>query len=402
MENVVITGMGAVTSLGNNVNELWSNIIDGKCGIDTIKRIDPEKLETKVAAEIKDDSYEAVAKKFWSRRQLNGTTKAVRILLAAAAEAVEDSGIDFENYNGDRAAVIMGIADNSYDENEKVKPTSITLKTMPSLGPALISEKFGIHGACFNLSCACSSSGYAIAMAAQLIESGVYDMVITGANASMVNEERIKGFNQVLAMSVNPDPKTACRPFTKNRDGFIMGEGSGVMVLESESSAKRRNARIYAKLSGYACYSEAANMTAPLEEGEGMRIVMSNALSKAGISPEKVDYINAHGTSTYLNDKCETIAIKKLFGDHAKEISVSSSKSAIGHTLNGGSVIEGIITVKAINDGIAPPTVNYDEADPDLDLDYTPNTAKKREINTAVSNSFGFGGQNVSLVFEKI
>jgi 3-oxoacyl-[acyl-carrier-protein] synthase II len=272
---------------------------------------------------------------------------------------------------------------------------------MPSSAPSLISEKFGFHGASFNLSCACASSGYAIALGAQLIETGVYDMVIAGGTSNYVTHDNISGFNQILAMSANPDPETASRPFTKNRDGFIFGEGAGTVVLESETSAKKRNAKVHAKLSGYACYSESSNMTAPLEDGEGMRIVMERALKKAGVSPDSVDYINAHGTSTYLNDKYETTAIKNLFGKHAYELSVSSTKSAIGHTLAAGSVIEGIVTIKALNENIVPPTIHYDVPDPELDLDYTPNTAKKREINTAMSNSYGFGGQNVSLVFEK-
>lgn len=400
MEKVVITGMGAVSCLGNSVEENWNNMIEGKCGIGKITRIPVENHDTTVAGQV-DDTFETLAKKYWTKRQLNGVTAPCRLLLATAGEAVDDAQIDFEQYDRDRVAVIMGVIDNGFVDAEREKMTNMVIKEMPSSGPALISSKYGLHGPSFNVSCACSSSGYAIAVGAQLIESGMYDMVIAGGLSGFVTHDRISGFNQILAMSANPDPETACRPFTKNRDGFIMGEGAGTVILESETSAKKRNARVYARLSGYAFYSESSNMTAPLENGEGMRIVMAEALKKAGIAPEKIDYINAHGTSTNLNDKYETMAIKNLFGEHAYKLSVSSTKSAIGHTLAAGSVIEAITTVKAMNEGIVPPTVHYDEADPDLDLDYTPNNAKKKEINAAISNSFGFGGQNASLVFER-
>ncbi|MBP1591659.1 MAG: beta-ketoacyl-[acyl-carrier-protein] synthase family protein [Oscillospiraceae bacterium] len=402
MEKVVITGMGAVCSLGDSVGELWDNLLAGKSGFGKIERISTENHDSTVAAEIKNsEGFESVCKKYWTRRQLNTVTGPQRLVLATAVEAIEDCGIDLENYDKDRVAVIYGIADAGFEDAEREKMTNIILKSMPSSAPSLISEKFGFHGASFNLSCACASSGYAIALGAQLIETGVYDMVIAGGVSNYVTHDNISGFNQILAMSANPDPETASRPFTKNRDGFIFGEGAGTVVLESETSAKKRNAKVHAKLSGYACYSESSNMTAPLEDGEGMRIVMERALKKAGVSPDSVDYINAHGTSTYLNDKYETTAIKNLFGKHAYELSVSSTKSAIGHTLAAGSVIEGIVTIKALNENIVPPTIHYDVPDPELDLDYTPNTAKKREINTAMSNSYGFGGQNVSLVFEK-
>ena len=402
MEKVVITGLGAVCSLGDSVGEIWDNLIAGKSGIGKIERISTEKHDSTVAAEIKNsEGFESVCKKYWTRRQLNTVTSPSRLVLATAVEAIEDCGIDLENYDKDRVAVIYGIADAGFEDAEREKMTNIILKTMPSSVPSLISEKFGFHGVSFNLSCACASSGYAIALGAQLIETGVYDVVVAGGLSNYVTHDRISGFNQILAMSANPDPETASRPFTKNRDGFILGEGAGTVILESETSAKKRNARVHAKLSGYACYSESSNMTAPLEDGEGMRIVMERAIKKAGLTPDKIDYINAHGTSTYLNDKYETTAIKNLFGKHAYELSVSSTKSAIGHTLAAGSVIEGIVTIKALNENIVPPTIHYDVPDPELDLDYTPNVAKKREINVALSNSYGFGGQDVTLIFEK-
>ncbi|MBQ5988894.1 MAG: beta-ketoacyl-[Oscillospiraceae bacterium] len=401
MEKVVITGMGAICSLGNDVDEIWNNLIAGKSGFGKITRISTENHDSTVAAQVDDEAFEVIAKKYWSRRQLNSVPAPCRLLMATAAQAIEDCGIDLENYDRDRIAVLMGVADNGFEDAEREKMTNIVIKTMPSSGPSLISERFGLHGVSFNLSCACASSGYAVALGAQLIESGVYDVVVAGGLSNYVTHDRVRGFNQILAMSANPDPETACRPFTKNRDGFILGEGAGTFILESESSAKKRNARVHAKLTGYACYSESSNMTAPLEDGAGMKIVMERAIAKAGLTPDKIDYINAHGTSTYLNDKYETTAIKNLFGKHAYELSVSSTKSAIGHTLGAGSVIEGAVTIKALNENIVPPTIHYDEPDPELDLDYTPNVAKKREINVALSNSYGFGGQNVTLIFEK-
>lgn len=219
--------------------------------------------------------------------------------------------------------------------------------------------------------------------------------------ASKISHEILSGFNQLLALSVNPDPETACRPFTKGRDGFIMGEGAGTLILESETSAKKRNARIYCQISGGAMYSEAFNMTAPETDGTGMANCMLMALQNAGISPEKVDYINAHGTSTGLNDKYETMAIKEVFGENAKNIPVSSTKSAIGHTLAACGALEAVACVKALENGIIPPTLHYDEPDPELDLDYVPNNAREKELNVVVSNSFAFGGRNATLVFNK-
>lgn len=400
MEKVLVTGMGAITSIGNNVDEYWNNLIAGKCGIDKITRIDVENHDTVVAAQI-DDTFETLAKKYWTKRQLNAVTAPVRLLLASAGEAVDDSGVDFSEMDTRRIAVILAVTDPGYVDAERDTKKNIILKDMASSAPALISSKYGIHGASYSMACACASSGYAISMSAHLIETGFYDMVITGGLSGFVTHDRLSGFNQILAMSSNPDPETACRPFSKNRDGFIMGEGAGVLVLESETSAKKRKAKIYSQLSGYAFFSEAADMTAPMENGEGMRIVMESALEKAGLSIGDIDYINAHGTSTGLNDKYETFAIKNLFGERAYRIPVSSTKSSIGHTLGAGSALESIASIKALNEGIIPPTLHYDEPDPELDLDYVPNEARKAELRAVLSNSFGFGGQNSTVIYTK-
>ncbi len=400
IEKVVVTGMGAITSIGNSAEEYFSNLIAGKCGIKNITRIPVDNHETVLAAEV-DDEYETLVKKYWNRRQLGATTKAVRVSLASAGEAVDNSGIDFEQCDTSRVGVIYGVVANSFFDELEDTEKNIVLKDMPSTCTALISMKYGLHGASFNLSSACSSSGYAISVAAQLIESGVYDVVIAGGLSALVSHRMVKGFNQLLAMSTNTDRETACRPFTKGRDGFIMGEGAGTLILESESHAKKRGADIICSLEGYAMYSESTNLTAPETDGEGMKKVMSMALAKAGMTTDDIDYINAHGTSTGLNDKYETMAIKKLFGEKAYSIPVSSTKSAIGHTFAASSVLEAIASVKALQTGIIPPTIHYDEADPELDLDYVPNEARKADIKTVMSNSFAFGGQNAALIFKK-
>lgn len=400
MKKVVVTGIGAVTSIGNNASDFWNGLISGKSGIKKFTRISVDNHDTKVAAEI-DDTYKELVKKYWKRRQLNAAPDAVQMGLASAAEAIENCGVDFNEYNCKKTAVIMGIIENSFNHENADYPSNVTLKKMPSLAPALISMKYKLNGASFNISTACASSAYAMAVAKQFIESGLYDMVITGGISNIVSHETITGFNQLLAMSANPDPETACRPFTKNRDGFIMGEGSGAVILESEESALKRNAHIYCEFSGASMYDEAYNLTAPLTDGQGMVESMKLAIENAGIAPEKINYINAHGTSTGLNDAYETAAIKEVFGSNAGNIPVSSIKAAIGHTLGAGGVLEAIACIKAIESGIIPPTIHYDEPAPECDLDYVPNTARKHHVDAALSNSFGFGGHNATLIFSK-
>lgn len=400
MKKVVVTGIGAVTSIGNNASDFWNGLISGKSGIKKITRISVDNHDTKVAAEI-DDTYKELVKKYWKRRQLNAAPDAVQMGLASAAEAIENCGVDFNEYNCKKTAVIMGIIENSFNHENADYPSNVTLKKMPSLAPALISMKYKLNGASFNISTACASSAYAMAVAKQFIESGLYDMAITGGISNIVSHETITGFNQLLAMSANPDPETACRPFTKNRDGFIMGEGSGAVILESEESALKRNAHIYCEFSGASMYDEAYNLTAPLTDGQGMVESMKLAIENAGIAPEKINYINAHGTSTGLNDAYETAAIKEVFGSNAGNIPVSSIKAAIGHTLGAGGVLEAIACIKAIESGIIPPTIHYDEPAPECDLDYVPNTARKHHVDAALSNSFGFGGHNATLIFSK-
>lgn len=400
MKKVVVTGIGSICALGLNTDEFWEGLISGKSGMRTITRIPLEKHDTTVAAEV-DDAFEAVASKYWKKRQLSATTKATRMGLAAAGEAIDDCGADFSTLNGKRIAIVFGVSDNSYEDGElDIKPNA-TLKRMPSAIPAMLAMKHGIEGATFNVSTACASSGYAAALGKVLIQTGMYDMVITGGLSNTVSNIVVSGFNQLLAMSVNPDPDTASRPFTKNRDGFIMGEGSGCIILESEEHAKARGARIRCELAGASMTCEAFNMTAPKTDGEGMAEAIQAALDDAGMSPDEIGYINAHGTSTNLNDLYETMAIKKVFGENAYNIPVSSIKAAIGHTLVAGGALEGIACIKALETGILPPTVHFDEPDPELDLNYIPNKAIKKDIKAAASNSFGFGGNNSTLIFRK-
>lgn len=400
MQKVLVTGIGAVTAIGNTVPEYWQNLIQGKCGMNLIQRIPTEEHDTKVAAEV-DDSFEALPKKYWKKRQLNATTRPVRMTLASAGEAIDDSGLDFEKTDRSRVGVIYGVINNSFVDAETENPLNHILKDTPSVCTALISMKYGLNGAAFNVSTACASSAYAAALGVQMIQSGMYDIVIVGGMGSSVCHASLYGFNQIMAMSVNEDPQKACRPFTKNRDGFIMGEGGGTMILESEASAKRRGAKIYCELAGSALYSEAKDLTAPMTDGIGMEKTMRMALENAGLTPDAVDYVNAHGTSTVLNDRYETMAIQRLFGERAASVPVSSIKAAIGHTLGAGGVLEGIACVKAIETGILPPTIHFDEPDPDLPLDYIPNTAREKQIDVAISNSFGFGGHNATLVFRR-
>ena len=400
MNKVVVTGIGAVTAVGNTAEEYWNGLIEGKCGMSVITRISVDEHDTKVAAEV-DDSFEEQTAKYWKKRHLSTTTAITRMGLASAGEAIEDSGISAENTDAARVGIVYGVIDNSYEDYELDKPLNITLKKMPNSLPALVSIRYGFKGPSFNVSTACASSAYAAVIGKQFIESGLCDVVVIGGISNTVTHLILKGFNQILAMSSNPDPETASRPFTKDRDGFIMGEGGATIILESEAHAKARNAEIYCEFAGASMCSEAFNLTAPETDGAGMSRSMRMALENASMSPDEIDYINAHGTSTGLNDLYETLAIKDVFGQRAYDIPVSSVKASIGHTMGAGGALEAIACIKAIQTGIVPPTMHYDEPDPELDLNYVPNAAQKHTVNAALSNSFGFGGHNSTLIFKR-
>lgn len=398
----VITGMGMMTSLGLNVESTWKNLVEGKSGVRNISLFDASNLETRIAAEVSKEMDE-IADKVIVRKDRKRMTRTTRMALVAANEAIKDSGINFDNYDRTRIAVIMGVINTSYNDMERKQSESqIIVKSMPNAINGWISIHYGLEGPSFNVSTACASSAYAIGLGQQMIKSGLADVAIVGGADSNIESEYIKGFNQIMALSVkNDSPETACRPFSLSRDGFVMGEGAGVIILESEESARKRNAHIYGEVGGYALTSEAVNITAPKEDGIGMAKTMKMALANAKINYDEVDYINAHGTSTYLNDKYETFAIKECFGEVSKNIAVSSSKSMIGHTIGAAGAIEGIISVLSINKGILTPTINYFDPDPILDLDYVPNYAREKDIRVAISNSFGFGGHNASVIYKK-
>jgi 3-oxoacyl-[acyl-carrier-protein] synthase II len=321
-----------------------------------------------------------------------------------AQEAIAKSGIILENLNRSRVAVILGVVNTGNSSVEKdTDVKNRIMKSMNNSMAAWISIEYGFTGPSFIVSTACASSAYAVGLGYDMIKNGQADIVIAGGADSIINPEEISGFNELFALSIENDPpEKASRPFSKNRDGFVIGEGAGTMILESELSAKRRNAIVYGELAGYAFTSEGYNIMAPQKDGEGMAQAMELAIKNSGIEKSEIGYINAHGTSTTLNDKYETLAIKSVFGDRAYNIPVSSNKSMIGHTVGAAGIIEGVFTVLSLLNGKLPPTINLEEPDPELDLDYIPNIFREKSINAALSNSFGFGGHNVTLVFQKI
>lgn len=398
----VITGMGMINALGHTMEEGFHQMLEGVSGVRTITLFDPSQLETKIAAQV-DNSFLEKAKDLIKKRERGKMTRLTQMALVAVDEAVKDSGINFDTCDRSRVAVILGIVTTAYGDVEKeLSESNSIVKSMPNAPSAWISIRYGLKGPNFNVSTACASSAYAIALGQQMIQSGLVDVVITGGADSHIQKDYIRGFNQIMTLSVkNETPETACCPFSKNRDGFVMGEGAGIMVLESEAHARKRGARIYAEVGGCAITSDAGDITAPEADGVMMAKTMQLAMEQAGVKPKDIDYINAHGTSTYLNDKYETMAIKSCFGSHADNLFVSSTKSMIGHTVGASGVIEGIVTVLTIDRGIITPTINYKEPDPELDLNYVPNVSIPKEVKMAISNSFGFGGHNASILYRK-
>lgn len=401
-KEVVITGMSLITSLGLSLEENWKNIIAAKSGVKNITLFDASSLTTRVAAEVSPE-FEELSRSYIKKRAGSQMTRVTRMCVTAAKIAVADSGIDFEKTNRMRCSVIMGVVNTGNSSAEKdTTPQNTVFKTMTNSMPAWISLEYQLMGPNFAVNTACASSAYAIAFGYEMIKNGQSDVVIVGGADSIINFEEIRGFNALYALSMaNDPPEQASKPFSKDRDGFVIGEGAGVLVLESKEHALSRNASIHAEIAGYALTSEGYNIMAPMKDGEGMAQTIELAMQNAGISPEEVDYINAHGTSTELNDRYETMAIKRAFGELAYQIPVSSSKSMLGHTIGAAGAIEAIITAMSLKKGILPPTINYNQPDPDLDLDYVPNTARPKDIRVALSNSFGFGGHNATLVLKK-
>lgn len=399
---VVVTGMNIISSLGLSAEENWNNLLEGNSGVRRITLFDPSKHQTQIAAQV-PGSFEEYAKSRVRKRQSAQMTRVTRMCFVCAKDVIEKEGINFEDFDKSRCAVILGVVNTGNSSVEKTDDhRNAILKGMNNAMSAWISMQYGLTGPSYTVATACSSSAYAIGLGYDLIKSGRADIVITGGADSIINPEEVHGFNELYALSTeNDEPEKASKPFSLNRDGFVIGEGAGVMILESEESAKKRSAKIYSELAGYALTTEGYNIMAPKKNGEGMAETMEKAMKESGIEKEEVDYINAHGTSTTLNDLYETLAVKKVFGERALLVPISSQKSMLGHTVGAAGVIEGNITVLSIYNGILTPTINLEEKDPDLDLDYVPNVAREKNIRVALSNSFAFGGHNATLVFRK-
>ncbi|NPA15000.1 MAG: beta-ketoacyl-ACP synthase II [Deferribacteres bacterium] len=409
MRRVVITGLGAVTPLGNNVRESWERLVKGESGIGPITKFDASGLSSRIAAEVKD--FDGTL--YFEKKELRRTDLFIQYAVASAVQAVEDSGLDLSSVDKDRVGVLIGsgigglktIEDNTRTLIERgpkrISPFFIPMAII-NMASSMVSIRFGFRGPNSSVVTACATGANAIGDAFKIIQRGDADIMLAGGSEAPICQLGVAGFSVMRALSTrNDEPQKASRPFDRERDGFVIGEGAGVVVLEDYESAKRRGAKIYAEIIGYGMSGDAYHITMPDENGEGAVLCMKAALSDAGLAPEEVDYINAHGTSTPLNDKIETLAIKKVFGEHAKRLAVSSNKSMIGHLLGAAGAVEAIFTVLSIHHGIIPPTINYEFPDPECDLDYVPNEARQKDIRVAISNSFGFGGVNACLAFRK-
>ena len=406
---VVITGVGAVTPVGNTADEFWAALLEGRSGIGPITRFDATGFATRIAGEIKGfDSLKYIDKK--DDRKFDPFLK---YAVACATMAVEDAALKTDSVDPTRLGVLVGSGIGGLEtllSNYEVLRTKGPDRVSPFFIPMLIvnmasgvvSMRLGAKGPNSSVVTACATGNHAIGDATKIIERGDADVMIAGGSEAIIIPLTIAGFCQMKAMSTrNDDPTRASRPFDAERDGFVCGEGGGLLVLESLEHARRRGARIYAEVVGYGMTGDAHHMTAPDPEGDGAARAMAAALHDAGLEPSAVGYINAHGTSTPYNDKFETIAIKRVFGEHARKLAVSSTKSMTGHLLGAAGGIEAIATAFALYHGILPPTINYEKPDPECDLDYIPNQARKQEVEVALSNAFGFGGTNATLAFKK-
>lgn len=406
---VVVTGLGAITPVGNNVELFWNNIKNGVCGIDFIKAFDTEKFKAKLAAEVKNFNPED----YMEKKEAKRLDRFCQFALAAAAQAVSDADFDMEKINKERFGVVVGsgIGGIGNIESEKVKliergPNRVHPLFIPmiigNMAAGNIAIRFGAKGPCTNIVTACATGTNCIGEAFRMIKDDLADVMISGGTEASITPLSIAGFTSLTALSKSTDPLRASIPFDKERNGFIMGEGSGILILESLEHAKERGAKIYAEVVGYGSTCDAYHITSPSPDGEGAARAMQIAIEGAGIQASDVSYINAHGTSTQANDKFETIAIKKVFGEEgAKKIPISSTKSMVGHLLGAAGAIEGVISVKALTDGFIPPTIGYKVPDEDCDLDYVPNKGRKADLKYVMSDSLGFGGHNAAILLKK-
>ena len=410
MRRVVVTGIGCVCPLGNSVAESWEKLVKGVSGIGPITKFDASDISSRIAGEVKGFD----GSRYFDKKELKRTDLFLQYAVAAAEEAIKDSGLDLDSINRDEVGVLIGSGIGglqTIQQNCEILATKGPRRLSPffipmaiiNMASAMVAMRYGFRGPQNAVVTACATGTNAIGDAFKIIQRGDAPVVIAGGAEAAICKLGVAGFAVMRALSTrNDEPEKASRPFDRDRDGFVIGEGAGVLVLEDYEHAKRRGAKIYAEIVGYGMSSDAFHITMPDETGEGAALAMLRALKDAGVSPEEVDYINAHGTSTPLNDKTETLAIKKVFGDHAYKLWISSNKSMIGHLLGAAGAVEAIFTVKSIQEGIVPPTINYENPDPECDLDYVPNQAREKKIEVALSNSFGFGGVNACLVFRKI
>ena len=405
---VVVTGMGAISPIGNTAAEMWENASKGVCGIDFIKGFNTENHAVKVAGEVKN--YDPL--NYMDKMKARRTARFAQFALVAAGQAMKQSGINMDMENPYRCGVNIssGIGGLPTIEQEHFKgmkngfdrvsplfiPTAIA-----NMAAGLTAIEFGFKGSCTCVVTACASGTNAIGEAYRQIKDGYADVFLTGGTESCVSEFGVGGFTSMKALSISDDPKRASIPFDIERSGFVMGEGAGVLLLEEYEHAKNRGAKIIAEVVGYGADCDAHHMTAPLEDGSGAAECMKMAMADGNISPQEVGYINAHGTSTKMNDICETRAVKDAFGEHAYELFISSTKSMTGHLLGASGGVEAVLTVSALENQFAPPTINYREKDPECDLDIVANVGKKMNTNYAMSNSLGFGGHNASLIFRR-
>ncbi|HAL56465.1 MAG TPA: beta-ketoacyl-[acyl-carrier-protein] synthase II [Bacteroidetes bacterium] len=407
---VVITGMGAVTPIGLSVREYWQSLLDGKSGAGPITYFDTAQYDTKFACEVK--GFDPL--KFMDRKLSQRTDPFTQFALAAAEMAITDAGLNLEQENRERIGVVVGSGIGGmwtyHRQQETIWETKGPHRISPffipmmisDIAPGRISMKYGLKGPNYATTSACATSSHAVGDAFILIQRGDADVMVTGGAESSICPMGIGGFNAMKALSTRNDaPQKASRPFDKGRDGFVMGEGSGILILEELSHALSRGARIYAELAGIGFTADAHHITEPAPGGEGAVRSMRAAIKDAGVPSDAVSYINTHGTSTPVGDRSETAAIKTVFGEHAKKLAVNSTKSMIGHLLGAAGAVEAIATVMSIYENKVHPTINYETPDPECDLNYIPNTSQDWEINVAISNTFGFGGHNASLLIKK-
>ncbi|ELS5655354.1 beta-ketoacyl-ACP synthase II [Listeria monocytogenes] len=406
---VVVTGIGAVTPIGNDAETSWENAKKGVNGVAKMTRLNPDDFPVKIAAELKDFDVE----KYLEKKEARKMDRFTHYAIASAEMAVQDSGLVIDDSNANRVGVWIGSGIGGMETFEtqyeiflnrghrRVSPFFVPMM-IPDMGSGQVSIRFGAKGINSTTVTACATATNSIGDAFKVIERGDADAMITGGAEAPITKMSLAGFTANKALSLNPDPETACRPFDKDRDGFIIGEGAGIVILEEYKHAKARGAKIYAEIVGYGATGDAYHITAPAPNGEGAARAMKMAIDDAGLTPDKVDYINAHGTSTPYNDEYETQAIKTVFGDHAKKLAISSTKSMTGHTLGASGGIEAIFALLTIRDNIIAPTIHLKNQDEVCDLDYVPNEAREANVNVVISNSFGFGGHNATLVFKRI